>query len=87
MPYLRISQRIVFGCALAWPGFVMAGEGAEIQVRRTDAKILYGLIGETKPAPAPNPQALKEIAVREARLAAALRANLKRRKLIPKTDG
>ena len=40
-----------------------------------------------KPAPAPNSQALKQIAAREARLAAALRANLKRRKLVPKTDG
>ena len=42
-----------------------------------------------KPAPAPasNSQALKQLAAREARLAAALRANLKRRKLVPKTDG
>ena len=40
-----------------------------------------------KPAPAPKPRALKESVSREARLAAALRANLKRRKLVPKTDG
>ena len=33
-----------------------------------------------KPPPGPNPQQLREAATREARLAAALRANLKRRK-------
>jgi hypothetical protein len=38
------------------------------------------------PAPPPNPQAAKQIAAREARLATALRANLRRRKHAPKTD-
>ncbi len=38
------------------------------------------------PAPAPNDEAAKALAAREARLAAALRANLKRRKLAPKAD-